>query len=259
MSIDQKKIIALHAKILAEFGYRMKSNSRILDFGCGSGACVMEYRKAGIDAYGCDIIIEEKDPHLRPVERGSNKIPFEDNSFDFVYSDQVMEHVQDHASVLAEISRVLKPGGVSLHIFPSKWKPIECHVYVPFGGAFRNRNWLRLWALLGIRNSYQMGMSAMEVVRLNHEYLHSGTNYLSRRRLEREFRSRFGNVEFAEHFLVKHGFGKARLLWPLVRRFPLVGRLFGTFSTRVLFVKKHLPDSIKTQAMMAESRLTSEI
>jgi len=74
----------------------------------------------------------------------------------------------------------MKPGAISLHIFPAKLKPTEAHVFVPLGGLIQRRWWLRLWAALGVRNSFQKGKSAREVVELNSDYLRTRTNYLSR-------------------------------------------------------------------------------
>jgi SAM-dependent methyltransferase len=42
------------------------------------------------------------------------RIPFADNTFDIIVSDQVFEHVQNWSEALTEIKRVLKPGVVSL-------------------------------------------------------------------------------------------------------------------------------------------------
>ena len=52
-------------------------------------------------------------------------IPFADESFEIVYSSDVLEHVNGLEKVIAEIARVLKPGGVFLYdtinrTFPSK-------------------------------------------------------------------------------------------------------------------------------------------
>ena len=40
----------------------------------------------------------------------NNQLPFENNSFDLAWADYVMEHVEDPASFLKEVHRVLKPG-----------------------------------------------------------------------------------------------------------------------------------------------------
>ncbi len=42
-------------------------------------------------------------------------LPFEENSFDFVISDQVLEHVENPLKAVAESHRVLKQGGIAIH------------------------------------------------------------------------------------------------------------------------------------------------
>lgn len=50
-------------------------------------------------------------------------IPFQDATFDVVFSSSVLEHVNDLASVQNEIRRVLKPDGFAIHILPSvSWR-----------------------------------------------------------------------------------------------------------------------------------------
>src|SRR5882762_3131454 len=149
--------LALHRNVLHELGHTLGPGARVLDFGCGAGNMVEEYCAAGYDAFGCDIRIANETERLRRIGEETRSLPFGDSSFDFVFSDQVLEHVQDHASAFAEIKRVMKPGGIGLHIFPSKLKPTEGHVFVPLGGVIQNRWWLTLWAWLGIRNSFQKG------------------------------------------------------------------------------------------------------
>ena len=46
------------------------------------------------------------------------KIPFSDNSFDFVISNHVLEHIQDEKKAVCEIKRVLKPQGMWMFSFP---------------------------------------------------------------------------------------------------------------------------------------------
>ena len=52
----------------------------------------------------------------------------------FVYSTSVFEQVPEQKLAFREIYRVLKPGGLFLHNFPSKWRPIQLHMRVPLGG-----------------------------------------------------------------------------------------------------------------------------
>jgi len=60
-------------------------------------------------------------------------VPWPDNTSDFVFATSVFEHVIDRETAYREVARVLKPGGCFLSKFPSKWKPTEPHMYVPFG------------------------------------------------------------------------------------------------------------------------------
>src|SRR2546427_925979 len=159
--------LELHRKILRELGHSLEPGAQILDFGCGAGRMVEQYCKAGYNAFGCDLRIEHESERIRRIDPETRSVPFGDSSFDFVFSDQVLEHVQDHTRAFAEMCRVMKPGAVSLHIFPAKLKPTEGHVFVPLGGLIQNRSWLTLWALLGIRNSFQTDKGFREVVDLN--------------------------------------------------------------------------------------------
>ena len=227
----------LHQNILCELGHALKPGACVLDYGCGKGGMVEEYCGAGFDAFGCDISLESGTERLWRIE-SNGSIPYADGTFDFVFSDQVMEHVQDHEVAFSEIARVMKPNGISLHIFPSKLKPIENHVFVPLGGAIQNRGWLRLWAQLGVRNSFQKGKSASEVVELNSQYLHQRTNYMSRRNLMKVVNRYFTEVTEAEKFLIKHSYGGARHIYPTLRLFPFLARMYATFYSRAIFLRK---------------------
>jgi SAM-dependent methyltransferase len=113
----------------------------VLDYGCGTGKIVEELRKIGVEAFGCDVFYDGGDysksvnPEIfggiiRKIEHHS--IPFDAGFFDYVINNQVMEHVEDLESVLSEIHRVLKPGGVVLSLFPDKSVWREGHCGVPF-------------------------------------------------------------------------------------------------------------------------------
>ena len=51
-------------------------------------------------------------------------MPFGDGSFDFVFATDIIEHIEDDDRALAELRRVLKPGGhclITVPAFPSLW------------------------------------------------------------------------------------------------------------------------------------------
>lgn len=140
----------LQMNILNSTGYTINHDSLILDFGCGRGALVKEYRKCNYKAYGCDLggkrydvsYYFDKEEVIREIDKEYYRLPFEDSMFDVVVSDQVLEHVNNYSEVLSEIDRVLKPGGVSLHIFPSRYRVFEAHVQAPFASIFKNYYWM---------------------------------------------------------------------------------------------------------------------
>jgi SAM-dependent methyltransferase len=231
--------VQLHRSILSELGYNLRSDSVILDFGCGEGERVQEYRRAGFNTFGVDIKLKAQTDCLRLIDSAETyRIPFEDSTFDFVFSESVFEHVKNHGDALAEICRVLKPGGVSLHLFPPKWIPIEPHVFVPLGGVFQAYSWLLLWAAFGVRNSFQENLRSREVAAHNYRYLKNNTHYLSKKKICEYVLAHFPKVVSAEKQLIKHSYGRARYLKPFIRFFPFIVPLYREFHLRTIFFTK---------------------
>lgn len=73
----------------------------------------------------------------------SGEIPFENEHFDFVVSNQVFEHVENMNRVLKEIVRVLKPGGYFLVLFPAREVVREGHCGVPMAHWFSRSSHFR--------------------------------------------------------------------------------------------------------------------
>jgi SAM-dependent methyltransferase len=165
-AIRRSVVVDSQLAILRDLDVPVTESCRILDFGCGEGHTVAGYRALGYNAFGCDVI-PVLGEHLCTMRGGL--IPFPDNMFDVVVSEQVFEHVMDYDKAVSEIHRVLKPGGVAIHDFPSRWRPIEPHVWVPLACFIRSRPWLGFWALCGIRNSFQRGSSWRDVAHRNRE------------------------------------------------------------------------------------------
>jgi SAM-dependent methyltransferase len=209
----------------------------MLDFGCGNGEMVKTYNALGFDAYGCDIALQAESDRLRLIP-SPYRLPFPDDSFEFVVSNQVFEHVQDHTVAFAEIRRVLRPTGWSLHVFPSRYSLLESHVRVPLGTLLRHPWWLRIWAQLGIRNEFQQGLPPHEVVSKNLRYLTTETNYPRRSELEAAARAaEFSEVRFVERTAIAASNGRLGQLAPLVAHFPALARLYSGVHSRVLFLR----------------------
>ncbi|MEP7055467.1 MAG: class I SAM-dependent methyltransferase [Actinomycetota bacterium] len=116
--------------------------ARVLDYGCGDGTTVRLLRAAGFDAYGVDIRWRGADyGDIEATDLGVEKrlryydvaelLPFEDHMFDVVISDQVFEHVVPMAAALRELARVMRPGAVMYHHFPSRRVLREGHIGIP--------------------------------------------------------------------------------------------------------------------------------
>lgn len=86
-----------------------RTGVRVLCVGCRS-AGELDYieRTCGVQTSGLDLFSEDS----RVVVGDMHKMPFTAAQFDAIYSCHSLEHSFDHARVLAEYVRVVKPGGV---------------------------------------------------------------------------------------------------------------------------------------------------
>lgn len=224
--------IELHSLLLRELGFQLHQDSQVLDFGCGAGNTVKAYRAAGHNAFGCDIALPAETAILKLMPDGM--IPFPDDFFDLVISESVLEHVNDYDKAASEIYRVLKPGGICVHNFPSRWRPIEPHVYVPLGCILRNYPWLAVWAILGVRNSFQRGQPWKEVAGGNRDYLRKCTHYLPGWTIKRHFARYFATVKFREDLFLRHSRGRASRLSGI----PFIHLPYRVFHNKLLVASK---------------------
>jgi SAM-dependent methyltransferase len=117
----------------------VRAGDRALDLGCGAGEFTAALARAGAEAVGADVAEAALDRarlrhpgvefRLVPFD---GPLPFEDGSFDLVWSSEVIEHVADTARWLSEVRRVLVPGGRLLLTTPSHGR-----VRVALGGVER--------------------------------------------------------------------------------------------------------------------------
>ena len=244
---EQRRLVDVFSAVCAEVGAPLPARARVLDFGCGEGEAVVAWRAAGHDAVGCDIVLERPGEGLYLIET-PYRLPFAAATFDLVVSNQVLEHVQDHDLAFSEISRVLKPGSVSLHLFPARWSPKEVHLGIPFGGVLQARWWVTLWARLGIRNRFQTDLPWREVADLDVEYLRTRTNYLTRKQLAAVASRWFEEVRFIEILALKYG-RRSRHLYPLARGAPLLATLYGGLRSRFLLLRARETGSDSNEAL----------
>lgn len=191
---------------------------RVLDYGCGAGEIVKELRNRGIDAYGCDVFYEggdyskDIDPGLfgdiiRKIDEQDYVIPFDSDSFDFVINNQVMEHVEELDKVLTEISRVLRPGGIVLSLFPDKGAWRECHSGIPFLHWFPKKSRPRVYyasALRSIGLGHFKGNKGIRQWSQDFcDWLDKWTYYRSREEIHSIYSARFIDVQHIEDYWLK--------------------------------------------------------
>lgn len=94
----------------------------ILDAGCARGRFVKQLVSTGATVYGVDLTECFVRDAKQNVPRASfslgslSALPFASGTFDGVYCLEVLEHLPDTEAALAELTRVLKPGGTLLVI-----------------------------------------------------------------------------------------------------------------------------------------------
>lgn len=150
-------------RLIARFG---PFDGRILDAGCGTG---LNLRHLPAGSVGIDInprniaILRRRLPDHEIVEGDIENLPFSSGSFGAVVCTEVLEHVPQPASAIAEIRRVLRPGGIVIGSVPAHsavWKLRFLSSTCPHDEPFHNeytredvRRLLQDWSILDLRLS----------------------------------------------------------------------------------------------------------
>ena len=125
---------------LKHIGQDKLENKVLLDIGCFTGGRLLAWAENYKikKSYGLDInpvfkiaaeeFAEEKNLSADFKSGISEKLPYEDNFFDFVVSTDTFEHVQNLENSIDECFRILKPGGILLAVFPQHLQPFESHL-----------------------------------------------------------------------------------------------------------------------------------
>jgi ubiquinone/menaquinone biosynthesis C-methylase UbiE len=95
----------------------------ILDLGAGAGRVAqMNFKGLARKVIGVDLDTRvAQNPFLdRAHVAAADRLPLEDGACDLVFSDNVLEHLDNPTTVFREIARVLKPGGIFLAKTPNK-------------------------------------------------------------------------------------------------------------------------------------------
>lgn len=102
--------------------------NRALDVGCSAGYVLAAAQSLGLEPVGVDYAaFASQMAHERGFASATaslTALPFQDASFDIVTAKHTLEHVDAPKTALAEVKRVLKPGGVTMIVVPDAtyWK-----------------------------------------------------------------------------------------------------------------------------------------
>lgn len=118
------------AKHILEVAFNGEKGS-LLEIGCGRGDMLNAFHKVGYNVTGIDIspaVSKYCAPHrVAIVDLEHESSPFEEGSFDFVFSKSVIEHLQNPLPLLETAYKMLKPGGIVVIMTPSwvhnSWGP----------------------------------------------------------------------------------------------------------------------------------------
>ena len=115
--------------------FKMSKNQKILELGCGRGEFLNEFVKCGLEVHGVDISDYSQkffsELNFKKVDMENEKLPYQDNYFDFIYSKSFIEHFYYPEKIFKEAYRVLKPGGMIITLTP-EWKYIYKSFYEDF-------------------------------------------------------------------------------------------------------------------------------
>jgi SAM-dependent methyltransferase len=111
---------------------RAKKHQKLLEVGGGNGLLARNLADMGFDVTSIDP--EPRTPSYFPVEKGDcRNLPFEDNSFDVIFSSCVLEHIDELNVAFSEMSRVLGKDGIMVHTVPTCYSMVYTIFTQPVG------------------------------------------------------------------------------------------------------------------------------
>ncbi|MGF7059157.1 class I SAM-dependent methyltransferase [Brassicibacter mesophilus] len=117
---------------------KISDGTRILDFGCGTGNYTDKLRRVtGAKIFGVEPSdgmrkkAKIKNPNINILKGNHEKIPFENDFFDFIYMTDVIHHVPNIETMFNELKRILKING-KICIATQSHKQIEKRFYVKY-------------------------------------------------------------------------------------------------------------------------------
>lgn len=154
----------------------LPSGARVADLGCGSGVFSNVLQQRGYTCTGVDLspalirIAKQKYPGIEFIEGDVEHLPFADGSFDGVLLAGVLHHFSNRAAFLAEVKRILRPGGKFVAFDPNRMNPA---MYL-----YRDRS-SPLYSSVGVTENERPVLAGEIVAEFAAAGLRAGTEYHS--------------------------------------------------------------------------------
>jgi len=128
-----------------------RTGARVLDVGCGVGKVVGRLTEAGFEAHGVDV----SEPNVERARKrcprcqlyDGRRLPYPDAHFAAVGALNVLEHVEQPESFIAEMTRVAELGGLVVLSSPNFFRVLGFRDYHPYMRGLANK-WRNLGRLL---------------------------------------------------------------------------------------------------------------
>ena len=253
-AIEQIELFENEVNKVKDYDFKGK---KFLEIGSGVGTLLVTARtKYGIDAYGIEPSEEEFTPFNEIssmlfkefnilgnilVKGKAEKLPFEDESFDLVYSTNVLEHVENPEKVLNESLRVLKKGGFLQFVIPNYFSFWEGH-YGIFWPCITSKTLGKVYVkFLGLKPDYVNTLNLISPFYLQKVLKQSPYKYEVIGWGNDIFKKRLGSGNYSDWASLKN----LRLIVNLVQKFKIASliasilNLFGMYTPIVLTLRKN--------------------
>jgi SAM-dependent methyltransferase len=253
LTIDEHNAHPVHREFMKRIDYLRKPDLKVLDWGCGRGSDVLHLRRKGINAYGAEIseetikrgksLFEEfglDQSVIVKVIRTNNKTDFPNSFFDVLISYYVLEHVEDLYSAVLEMFRIMKPGGIGIHLYPAHLHFVEDHLSMPFvhwlPKDHRRHNAIKLFTSIGIEPKWEelSHMSIREKADRYFDFSSKETFYRTPREVVKTFKKVGFRSTFESHKhdrIVQSGLDK------IIPK-PILSGLLNRFVGCILVIRK---------------------
>lgn len=113
----------------------------LLELGCNTGPVLIPLLQEDVRIVGLDVIASDIETCRKTLQErrlradgllvaDGKRTPFRDASFDGVLLVDVLEHTTDPEGIVAEVRRILRPGGFTYVSVPWKWHPVVRHDWI---------------------------------------------------------------------------------------------------------------------------------